>query len=241
MKQKSLTYESIAQKLRLSPATIKRRLNSDDLTISQLSDFCSVLEISLYDFLDMSKEQTVKVHLFTEEQERVLSRDLNYMLLFRNTLLGLSYEVHKQHLHFSDKEMRKALRELESVELVRVMPGDRIVALVHYPFKWRRGGKLEAAYNERIHQSLMARARHFLDKRDELKNNLNNFQAFEFLLSQESLRNFCAELGDVYKKYSGLSQMYLKQKNPQAEVVSGILMVDRFSIWQEPSSPGLPQ
>lgn len=241
MKENGLTYESLAGKLNVSPATIKRRLNTDDLTLSQLSDFCALLEISVYDFIAMSKEQSIKVHVFTEAQETLLSRDMRYLFLFRSTLLGLSYDVIKQQLQFSDKEMRKALRELEGVGLLRVMPGDRITALVHFPFRWRQGGKLRAAYNERILQTIMARARDFMDKRNDLKNSFNNFQTFEFLLTQESLQGFCSELEQVYTKYRNLSEMYLKQKNKHAEVVSGILMVDRFSVWQEPSSPGLPQ
>lgn len=231
MKQRKLQYKDLARTLKVSTATVKRRLNKAELGISQLIEISDCLGITLYDLIEFSKNDTTKAYLFSEEQEKLFVKDLRFLLLFRDIVKGSSFEELKVNLNLKEQELRKKLRSLENIHLIKLMPGDRIFLLAKFPFKWRENGALQKAYFNKNIQSLF---NHIRAKYSGSTYNIEEGQLckpFEFLLSPENQVNFSHDLMDVYKKYLNISEIELKSKNKRAVVVSGLLLSDAFSIW----------
>lgn len=229
MKSKKATYETVAKLLHVSPATVKRRLNGDDLSLQQLKEFAEALSISFYELIELSKQVQRESHVFTEEQEKFLSRELVHMLAFRLIVSGHSFSQIKLSLKLSEKDLRAMAKHFEKVGLVQLMPGDRLLPLVHFPFKWKQGGYLSKAYDELIIENIFSR----------IKTNSEPglYRRFEFALGTDAYKKFCRELEEVYVKYRGLSELQLSSKTQIDQLVSGILFMDRFSLW-DTQKPG---
>lgn len=232
MKSKKATYESMAKALKTSPATIKRRLNGDDLTLKQLKELASALEVSFYEIIELSKYVKREPHLFTPEQESLLASDFKIKMLFRYILSGVSFANIKSQLKMSEKDLRKHARELEKVGLAQLLPGDRFAALIHYPVRWQPNGLLHKTYGEMVLKNIFARIENSAQQAGYNKK-------FELILNDEAYKKFCEEVQSTYAKYLNLSEIHMETQPDLNRVVSGILFIDRFSVWEKSSISAL--
>ena len=227
MKSKKATYETMAKALKTSPATIKRRLNGEDLTLQQLRELASALEVSFYEIIELSKHVKREPHLFTPEQEKLLASDFEVKMLFRHILAGASFSQLKSQLKISEKDLRRYARELEKVGLAQLLPGDRFVSLIHYPVRWQPNGALHKAYGEMVLKNIFSRIEHEGEKAGYNKK-------FELILNDEAYSKFCEEVQAIYSRYLNLSEIHMETQPDLSRIVSGILFIDRFSVWQNP-------
>ena len=124
-----------------------------------------------------------------------------------------------------EKELRKVVRDFEKVELAQLLPGDRIIPMVQFPFRWQPKGKLEQAYKSLILANLTQRI-----VKDAGVAGLN--KQFEFALSPDAYQSFCREIEGVYSKYRNLSEVHLSSHIDLDHTVSGVFFIDQFSIWE---------
>ncbi|AZZ36952.1 hypothetical protein CIK05_09155 [Bdellovibrio sp. qaytius] len=232
MKSQKATYESMAKALKTSPATIKRRLNGDDLTLQQLKDLASALSVSFYEIIELSKVVKREAHLFTVEQEKLLASNFNIKMLFRRILAGEKFSKIKTDLNLSEKEMRSYSRGLENVGLIQLLPGDRFTLLVHYPFRWQPNGALHKTYGDMVLKNIFTRI-----ENDNGKAGFN--KKYELLLNEEAYLKYCEEIQEVYTKYLNLSEIHMETQPNLDRVVSGIFFIDRFSVWENPKTQRL--
>lgn len=226
MKSKKATYESMAKALKTSPATIKRRLNGDDITLKQVKDLASTLSVSFYEIIELSKVVKREPHLFTVEQEKLLASDFKIKMLFRQILSSASFADIKTILKITEKELRTYARDLEKAGLVQLLPGDRFLLLVHYPFRWQPNGALQKTYGDMVLKNIFNRI-----ETDKGESGLH--KKFELILNDEAYNKFCEEIQSVYGKYLNLSEIHMETRPDLSRVVSGIFFIDRFSVWED--------
>lgn len=224
MKQKGMTYQGLSEVLGVSEATIKRRLNGPDLSINEINDFATVFSLSFYELLELSKLEQREAHEFTPDQETLLASAAQVMGLFRAVLAGRSFVECKDQLHLSELDLRRYCRQLEDVGLVQLLPGDRIVPLVKFPFRWRKNGVLATTYQEFILKNIFQRI-------SQKGKSAGLYSPFEFALSPESYTRFCHEIDEVQKKYRILSEAHLDKRIEWNHLVSGLFFIDQFSVW----------
>lgn len=225
MKKRRMTYQDIGRALRVSPATVKRRLNGDDMTIEQLREFAGALSVSFYELIELSKKEGNEPHHFTAEQESLLSRQVSYVQVLRLALMGKTFrEIQLALSAVKEAELRKILRELEKVALVRLLAGDRVVPMARFPFKWQPDGALERTYAKRIRETI---AKRMVNEAGEAGLNRH----FEMILSPETYQDFCQDLENTFLKYRSLSEVHLESKTDKRRLVSGVLFADIFSVW----------
>lgn len=224
MKSKKATYESMSETLKISPATVKRRLNGDDLTIKQLKDFAHALEVSFYEVIELSKIIKREPYLFTEEQEKLLSSDIKIHMMLRLIMAGVKFKDIFLRLKITEKEARKFMRDFEKVGLAEILPGDRLNSLIHYPVRWQPDGLLNKTYTKLINKNIFSHV--------EKSHQPGYHKKFELILNNESYSKFCEEIDSVYKRYLNLSEIHIETQPDLNRVVSGIFFIDRFSVWE---------
>ncbi len=224
MKAKKWTYTDLAKQLNSSAATIKRRLNGDDLSLNEIKELATALNISFYELLEISKQIKKEPYMFSVEQEKLLSSNINLILIFRFIISGLSFDEIKKNLKLSDSELRKFSKQLESVHLIELHTGDRFQSLVEFPFRWRTNGDLHKTYDHILTKNILNRI-----DRSTSQPGLNHI--FEIMLTQQDYTNFCKDITDVYRKYSNQAELQIESKPNIENIVSGIFYIDRFSIW----------
>lgn len=181
------------------------------------------LDSNFYELIEISKEQDNQTYEFSKQQEDFLAKDTKHMMVFRQLLMKKNFSEVCTALSLTDGALRKILRQLEECELIKLMPMDRIVLLVGFPFKWIANGPLERTYEKLILDTILRQikqgAQNGMDKK------------FEIALSDDLHKAFCADLEKVYQKYKNLSQAHLTSTTNDKDVSSGILFIDRFSCW----------
>lgn len=226
MKTKKITYTDLGKKLNTSPATIKRRLNGEDISLSEIKKLSEALGLSFYELLEMSKKIKKEPSLFTPEQEKILSSDIKYLLLFRLVVSGLGFNEIKKQLNVSESDLRKLSKKLESVQLLQLHPKDRFQSLVEFPFKWQPNGELHKTYDQFVQKNILQR----INKNIHSAGLNHNF---EIILNDHDYANFCNEITEVYRKYSSHSELLLETQPDLTKIVSGLFYIDRFSIWDD--------
>lgn len=224
MKQNKMTYESLGKSLKTSPATIKRRLNGDDLSLNQLKQFAQIFSLTIYELIELSNKIQRAPHTFTDLQEKELSSDLSKMMCFRLIVAGFSFAQIEKELSLPARELRRIAKKFEEIGLARLLPGDRFSLMVHYPFRWQPQGALAKTYDSLILKNIFR-------KIQNRQADQGFYRDFEFAFSAEIFEKFCAEIEDVYAKYSHLSEIHLNRKIQMDECVSGVFFIDRFSVW----------
>lgn len=230
MKSKRATYQSVAHTLEVSPATVKRRLNGEDMTFQQLKEFAQALSVSFYELIELSKKLKREPHFFTFEQEKILSSNIRNMHVFRLILAGQNYSQIKIQMKMTDKDLQKTGMAFEKVGLAQLLPGNRFVTLVRFPFRWQKEGPLTKEYGEMILKNVLNRIRHN-------KGSAQLSKHFELALSPEAYQQFCNEIHLVYSKYQNISEIHLSSQIHLSQVVSGVLFADQFSVWDMPEVP----
>lgn len=224
MKAKRFSYADLGLHLGASQATIKRRLNGNDISIEQLQEIALALESNLYELIEISKQQENKVYEFNLKQEELLAKDSLHMMVFRQLLMKKTFKELCSALNIAESNLRKTLRKLDDSKLIKLMPNDRITLLANFPFKWIPNGPLERSYEKIILEKIL----------QQIKRGVNNgiCRKFEIALSDEFHHAFCADLEKIYQKYRNLSQAHMTSLTSDKEVSSGVLFVDRFSCWE---------
>lgn len=224
MRNSGHTHESLAKELNVSPATIKRRLNGQSTTIQQIGEFSNLLGYSFHELVDLSAAESNKTSLFTEEQERLLAKDLKYMLVFRYILLKKSFEEILHYLSLKESQLREILRHLEEVNLTELHKNDRLKTKIKFPFQWKSNGPLHQKYYSFLIESIFKQA---------LSNsNTSGLNCkFEILLTPKHYAEFCDEVKSVYLKYRGISKVLLETEIKEKKLVAGIFFIDNFSPW----------
>lgn len=223
MKTKRFSYIDLGNRIGASQATIKRRLNGEDISIEQLQELALALESNFYELIEISKEQDNQTYEFTQKQEDLLAKDSKHMMVFRQLLMKKTFKEVCTALTLTDGALRKILRQLEECDLIKLMPMDRIVLLANFPFKWIPNGPLEKTYEKLILETILKQIK------QGAKNGTD--RTFEIALSDDLHRAFCADLEKVYQKYKNLSQAHMTSLTNDKDISSGILFVDRFSCW----------
>lgn len=226
MKKNRVTYDILASDLRISPATIKRRLNGKSISIAHLSQISKILGVTFYELIELSKAEGSQAYEFCEDQEAVLAADFNHILVFRMILMGLEFKGIYTRLCISEAMLRAILKKLEAVNLVQLMAKDRIVPMAKFPFKWIPKGLLDRTYGKHIVNELFKRS-----AQDNGTAGIN--KKFEIVLTPDLYKNFCLEIDRIYQKYQGFSQAVLDSGANENLLTSGILFIDQFSCWGE--------
>lgn len=224
MKTKHFSYADLGLQLGASVATIKRRLNGDDISIEQLQEIALALDSNFYELVEISKQQENKAYEFSLKQEELLAQNFLHMMVFRHLIMKKTFKEVCSQLSITEGNLRKILRKLEDAKLIRLMPKDRITLLANFPFKWIPNGPLEKSYEEIILEKIL----------QQLKRGVSDgvCKKFEIALSDEFHQAFCADLEKVYQKYKNLSQAHMTSLTSDKEISSGVLFVDRFSCWE---------
>jgi predicted transcriptional regulator len=223
-----ISYEELSSKLKISKATVKRILNSGDLNVSKLIDFCSVLNISFYDVVDLSKMKDASVYTFSEKQEIFIATDFMHFLILRSIVENKKFESIQLALNIDEAKLKKILIKMDSLDLIQFHSNLEIILKAKFPYKLIENGPIETMVKVKIEKFMVKKLKSTpLNKESETE----MLKVFELPLSEISSKQFKNELELLYNKYKTLSQYELSIKKRMSEQTSGIFMLGPYSLW----------
>lgn len=150
LRARGITYAQVARWLQLSEATVKRLFQRGDLTLSRLESICELAGLQLSELVEQMQASAPLVSELTREQELELIR--NPKLLLMSYLLINRWDVSEITARFAIEpaEAKRLLRRLRDLELIEILPFDRVKVLTARNFSWRRDGPVQRYFLEQV-------------------------------------------------------------------------------------------
>lgn len=212
LRQRGITYRQLAQLLGVSEPTIKRDLGRGDFSLARLDRICEVLQLSLAELVDASAP--LRVHEFSDAQERALVRDPQLLLLTYLLVNDWKWEEIVSTYAFDESQLVSLLLRLDELRIVDYRPPRRIKKLTSRTFSWRRDGP--------VHEFFLARvAGEFL--RGPFDGVGDAFQFVSGMLSMASRTQLRAALVRLAQEFDELARQDARLPLPQRDGFSLML------------------
>ncbi|GAA0852690.1 helix-turn-helix transcriptional regulator [Aliiglaciecola litoralis] len=197
LKQQQLTYKSLAEKLSMSEANVKRIFSTNSFTLERLEEICTILSISLTDLFYLCQQNTEKLTQLTEEQENQLLANPKLLLVAVCVRDSWTYKEIIEHYDIDQFECTRLLAKLDKLKIINLLPNNRYKLLIAQDFRWIPKGPLEKFMEQEVMVKFMA------PKKDEKW----NFRLYiRGRYSQSSVEIIQRKLNQLTKEASALNQ-----------------------------------
>lgn len=155
LKRRGYSYDFLARELGVSLPTVKRTLSAPDITLNRLSRICDTLGVQLHEFLEITRSSDNDLHYFTPEQERFFSENpgyLHYLLALHN--MRKTPADLERICSLNKRSTYKYLAKLSEMNLIRVLPQDKVRTMITGLIGWSEDGPLGKVFSSKTIQSM---------------------------------------------------------------------------------------
>lgn len=150
LRARGITYLQVGESLGLSEATVKRLFHREDFSLSRLEAVCELAGLQLSELVEQMAASAPLVSELTRAQELELIRDpklllMSYLLINRWQLDDIT-----ARFRIEPAEAKQLLRRLRDLELIEILPFDRVKVLTARNFSWRRDGPVQRYFLEQV-------------------------------------------------------------------------------------------
>lgn len=229
LKASGITYCELAKTLKLSEAGIKKLLNKTDLSMNRAHQICHAIGVSFSEILRVSEESFGSEKKFTEQQVSFFRTNPHYF----NFYMQLVYEQKvpeeiRVETGLSERSLFKYLKKLDDLDLIKLLPGNRI----SFPEGALAKVTVAGTALEKIKNDLTID----LIKKVEKTNRGSIFGGISFLSKDEAagLEVELRELNDKYTRRS-LSNRSLKKikGDPNYSTITAMITVAPYSLFED--------
>lgn len=147
LKMNNLTYADVAVAIELSEASVKRLFSEESFSLKRLDQICEFLGMEMSDLLEMVR-QSNQISSLTIAQEKEIIEDLPLLVVANSALNRWSFADILATYHFSETELIQYLAKLDRLNLIELLPGNRIKLLVDRNFSWQKNGPIQGFFEE---------------------------------------------------------------------------------------------
>ncbi|WP_419418740.1 helix-turn-helix domain-containing protein [Legionella sp. D16C41] len=144
------TYKTLADKLHLSEASIKRIFSQEDTNISRLEEISSCLNMTLADMFELLEKSKTKISSLTIKQEEELVKDLGLLLVAICILNHWNFNDILNYYTISEHELIRYAARLDQMKIIEFLPGNRFKRLVDQNFHWIPNGPIQRFFQKTI-------------------------------------------------------------------------------------------
>lgn len=156
LKARGLTYADLARALGLSEATVKRCFSLESLTLQRTEQILTVLDMTMLDVAKLAAAPSADAPAqLSLEQEKALAESPRLFSFFHLLLFGHTAAKIVKEYDIGKEEAAASLRTLERLQLLELMPRERVRILVTKNLIWRPQGPLRQAYDQPIRERFL--------------------------------------------------------------------------------------
>jgi len=156
LKAQGLTYAAVATRLGLSHASVKRLFSAETFTLARLEQVCRLLEVDFFDLARLARGRGESMREMTERQEAALARDARLLGVFYLLLSDWTADEIVAGYQIGRPELTRLLVQLDRLQLIDLMPRDRVRLRVPKRLQLRRGGPIHRAHGKRVVDEFIA-------------------------------------------------------------------------------------
>ena len=202
LKTHGFTYADVAKHLQLTEASIKRLFSEENISLNRLDQICQMLELEISDLVQLMNEQQKQLHQLTKEQELEITKDVTLLLITVCVLNKWTMPEIIEQYQLSEVDCIQHLIKLDKLQIIELLPGNRIKLKVSPNFSWIENGPIQQFFQRTLGQTYFNS--HFT-KQDEklivLNGMLSNESNAEF---QRKLKRLAREFNELNNDDAGL-------------------------------------
>lgn len=208
LKAHNITYKEVSRSLQLSEASIKRLLNTGNISLERLEVIANLARCSLSDLMERTQHAEPPVTVLSLEQEREIARDLPLLMVAVSVISGFSYEDLLNYYTLDEYTLIQKLAHLDRLKLIELQPGNRIRRRIAPNFHWLPDGPIQQFFLKHVAQEFFA---------SKFNRTTEKLLVFNGLCSatinkkiQEKMNRFLAEIAELVRedKHTPMNEKY---------------------------------
>ncbi len=221
LKSRGLTYATLAPRLELSEASVKRVFAEGTLSLERIGQILEILEMSFLDVAKLSAgREKSRRNTLTDDQERLLAADPELFAYFHLLLFGKTPDEILKAYQLTPAAATKHQERLSESGLIE-RRGRGVKLLIGRALSWREGGPLRTVYRDQILHA-------FLNGDCQDENALQHFMTRS--LSHASQTLLRRKLDHLRSEVDELSRLDSAGANVKTHVTGVLVAIRPFSF-----------
>ena len=150
LRQRGMTYSTLAQKLTISEASVKRIFSKYHCSLERLDEICDAVEMDVTDLAKLASISKATINHLTEQQEIELVKNKKLLLVAVCARNHWTFEQIINQYQLSKPECIQLLAHLDRIHFIELLPNNRIKLLVATDFRWLPNGPVERFYAKNV-------------------------------------------------------------------------------------------
>ena len=143
LRARNITYATVAKRLGMSEASVKRMFSQKEFTLSRIDAICEVAGIEFSDVARSLGAPDAVISQLSYEQEKEFVDNQKLMLVALLSLNHYSFEEMVALFELDAAECTRLLARLDRLKFIELMPNNRIRLLVSRAFAWIPDGPIQ--------------------------------------------------------------------------------------------------
>jgi DNA-binding Xre family transcriptional regulator len=199
LKVHGFSYRDVAEQLALSEASVKRLLSECRLSLERLDSICQMMGMEISDLVAEMNQQAMsnRVSQLSEQQEKELAADTVLLLVTVCVLNGWTLADLQSHYHLTSAQCIHYLAVLDRLQLISLLPKNKIKLRVAANFTWRQNGPIQQFFQHKLAADFFKST---FDRQDEQLTVING------MLSDKAMMIFQRKLGQLAQDFEALNK-----------------------------------
>jgi transcriptional regulator with XRE-family HTH domain len=150
LRARNITYATVAKRLDMSEASVKRMFSQKEFTLSRIDAICEVAGIEFSDVARSLGAPDAVISQLSYEQEKEFVDNQKLMLVALLSLNHYSFEEMVALFELDAAECTRLLARLDRLKFIELMPNNRIRLVVSRAFAWIPDGPIQRLFKEQF-------------------------------------------------------------------------------------------
>ena len=155
LKERGISYAALAPHLALSEASVKRMFSQKTFSLSRLEALCDLVGLELSELARLAEESQPKPSQLTEAQEAALVADMRLLLVAILVLNHWRFHDILARYQFTEPALVLVLLRLERLNLLQLLPENRIRLKVSRDLQWLGVGPVRRFFREKAQHEFL--------------------------------------------------------------------------------------
>ncbi|MGY0615347.1 helix-turn-helix domain-containing protein [Vibrio sp. FJH11] len=151
LKLAGLHYVDVAQHLGVSEGTVKRLLaEGHQISLERLEHICQLIGLEMAELFKLAASHNRGLESLSLEQERQLVEDKALLLVAICVVNGYQFEHIIEQYRFNEPELVQKLALLDRLNIIDLLPGNKIRLRISPTFQWQMGGPIQRFFQQQV-------------------------------------------------------------------------------------------
>lgn len=198
LKAQGVSYAHVASELNLSEASVKRLFSQSSFSLERLDKICQLLGMEISDLVtQMHNHAHSSVSGLSFRQEQEIAADTGLLLVTVCILNHWSMAQLMSHYRLAEHQCIHYLATLDRLQLIELLPGNRIKLLVSPNFKWIDNGPIQQFFQQKLAADFFSA---------KFNQQYEQLLVINGMLSAEAMTVFQRKLSRLVREFDTLNQ-----------------------------------